>query len=359
MLPDRPFLNVARAWFALLVAGLIAGCSFIGSPSPSAPDRLVLLTHDSFDVSDSVLDAFRQAHGVNVEILKGGDAGEMVNKAILTRDAPLADVLYGVDNTFLSRALEGGIFDPYTAAAANEVPADLTAGTNGAVTPIDYGDVCLNYDMEAFGSAIPAPAMLEDLTDPRYKGMLVVENPATSSPGLAFLLATIGRFGSDGDYTWRDYWTELRANEVLVENDWDTAYYTSFSGGAGEGDRPIVVSYATSPAAEVVFADPPVSSPSTSVVTDGCFRQVEYAGVLRGAKAPELARRFIDFMLSTDFQADIPLKMFVFPANAQATVPDVFVANAAAVTGPVVMDPATIAANRDAWVEEWTDVVIH
>ena len=340
------------------LAMLVGGCSFAGSPSPSAPDRLVVLTHDAWAVSDTVLTSFESAHGVNVEILEGGDAGEMVNKAILTKDAPLADVLYGVDNTFLSRALDADIFEPYTSAEVSEMRADLTAGTNGAVTPIDYGDVCLNFDKEAFGATAPAPTRLEDLTDPRYKGMLVVENPATSSPGLAFLLATIGHFGSDGDYTWRDYWTELRTNDVLVENDWDTAYLTSFSGGASGGDRPVVVSYATSPVAEVVFADPPVTVAPTGVVADRCFRQVEYAGVLRGAEAPELARQFVDFMLSAEFQGDIPLNMFVFPANPEATLPDVFVTNAAVVPSPIAMDPATIAANRDAWVEEWTDVVL-
>ena len=343
--------------FGLGVALLLAGCSFVGGPLPSAPSKLVLLTHDSFDISDAVLDTFEAAHGVTVEILRGGDAGEMVNRAILTKDAPLADVLYGVDNTFLSRALDADIFEPYASPTVSEVPADLSAGTNGVVTPIDYGDVCLNFDKEAFATD-PAPTRLEDLTDPRFDGMLVVENPATSSPGLAFLLATIGHFGSDDDYTWQDYWTELRANDVLVENDWDTAYYTSFSGGAGEGDRPIVVSYATSPVAELVFAEPPITSPSTAVVTEGCFRQVEYAGVLRGAKAPQLARQFVDFMLSTEFQSDIPLKMYVFPANPQASVPSDFVAHAAAVPNPIVMDPATIAANRDAWVEEWTNVVL-
>jgi thiamine transport system substrate-binding protein len=342
----------------IIVASLIGACSFVGGgPSPTAPTRLVVLTHDSFEISASVIDSFEAAHGVTVDIVKGGDAGEMVNKAILTKDVPLADVLYGVDNTFLSRALDADIFDPYVPTTLSQVPPDLTAGTNGAVSPIDYGDVCLNVDKEAF-ETIPAPARLEDLADPRYRAMLVVENPATSSPGLAFLLATIGHFGTDGEYTWQDYWADLRANEVLVENDWNAAYYNSFSGGAGEGDRPIVVSYATSPVAEIVFAEGPIEAPTTDAVTEGCFRQVEYAGILRGAKAPELARKFVDFMLAPEFQADIPLTMFVFPANPEAAVPEVFRANAAAVPSPIVMDPAEVAANRDAWVEEWTNVVL-
>jgi thiamine transport system substrate-binding protein len=318
-----------------------------------------VLTHDSFAISDAVLAKFESDHAVHVQILKGGDAGEMVNKAILTKDAPLADVLYGIDNTFLSRALDAGIFDAYASPAIASVPDALEAGTDGKVSPIDYGDVCINYDKDAFPAGTAPAARLEDLTQPAFKDQLVVENPATSSPGLAFLLATVGRFGESGDYPWQDYWRDLRANGVQVVNDWDTAYYTSFSGGSGEGDKPLVVSYATSPAAEVVFADPPVETAPTGVMTDGCFRQVEYAGVLRGGKAPDLARQFIDYMLSADFQQDIPLNMFVFPANDQVTPPDVFVANSSAIANPVAMDAATIAANRDRWVQEWTDVVLH
>jgi thiamine transport system substrate-binding protein len=306
-----------------------------------------------------VLAAFEMEHAVDVQILKGGDAGEMVNKAILTKNAPLADVLYGVDNTFLSRALNESIFDPYSSPALASVPESLTDGTQGIVDPIDYGDVCLNYDKSAFTDEVQPPILLLDLTKPEYKGMLVVENPATSSPGLAFLLATVIRFGTTDDYTWQDYWRALRANDVLVDEDWETAYYTSFSGGTGAGDRPVVVSYATSPAAEVVFSDPPVTTSPTGVVDDGCFRQVEYAGVLKGAKAPALARQFVDYMLSTEFQADIPLNMYVFPAQPEASVPDVFAANAVKVMEPLTMDAAAIAAGRDQWVQEWTDVVLH
>jgi len=345
---------------AMLIALLLAtGCGTSSQPSATPPSQLIMLTHDAFAISDSVLASFETEHSVDVQILKGGDAGEMVNKAILTKDAPLADVLYGVDNSFLSRALDAGIFDAYASPALSTVPDALKAGTNGVVSPIDFGDVCINYDNDAFTGGTAPPSRLEDLTGPAFKNQLVVENPATSSPGLAFLLATVGRFGENGDYTWQDYWRDLRTNGVQVVNDWDTAYYSTFSGGSGEGDKPLVVSYATSPAAEVVFADPPIEQAPTGVMTDGCFRQVEYAGVLHGAKAPDLARQFVDYMLSADFQQDIPLNMFVFPANAQVTPPDVFVANSATVNDPVVMDAATIAAKRDQWVQQWTDVVLH
>ncbi len=348
------FRNALLAPAALI----LASCVSVSGPS-AAPTELVLITHDSFAVSEAVLEEFEAAHGVDVRVLKTGDAGSMVNQAILTKDAPLADVLFGVDNTFLSRALEASIFDAYGPAALSQVDSTLTDGTQGLVTPIDYGDVCINVDKEAFSGKVPAPKKLLDLIDPAYRGMLVVENPATSSPGLAFLLATIGRFGDDEEITWQEFWSGLRDNDVLVVDDWDSAYLTSFSGGASTGDRPIVVSYATSPVAEVVYADPPVDEAPTAVVTDGCFRQVEYAGVLHGTKRPDLARAFVDFMLSPGFQSDIPLNMFVFPASNVATLPGVFTENAAAVPSPIRLNPADIAANRERWVTEWTDVVLH
>jgi thiamine transport system substrate-binding protein len=334
------------------------------APPPSTggpPARsLVLMTHDSFAVSDTVLAEFEELTGVRVEILRAGDAGVMVNQAILTREAPLADVIYGVDNAFLSRALDADILEPHRPPLLSTVPPELQLDPQGRATPIDYGDVCINYDRAAFAAAgsPPAPVRLEDLAQPEYRGMLVVENPASSSPGLAFLLATVGHFGDEGDYTWRDYWTDLRANDVLVTSGWEEAYNGSFSGGAGEGDRPIVVSYATSPAAEVFYADPQPERPPTASLIEGCFRQIEFAGVLAGTAHPTEAQALIDFMLGPTFQADMPLNMFVFPANSQVGLPEVFVEHAAVVPEPITVDQETLGAERDGWIEEWTDVVL-
>jgi thiamine transport system substrate-binding protein len=335
------------------------------TPSPSegasvAPGgEVVLLTHDSFAATDSVIQSFETQTGASLKVLKGGDAGLMVNEAILTRNAPLGDALYGVDNTFLSRALDAGIFVPYESPAAASIPAELKLDPEGRVTPIDYGDVCVNYDKSAFEGNTPAPQTLADLAKPVYRSELVVENPATSSTGLAFVLSTIIRFGETGSYTWLDYWRDLRANDVLVSSGWDDAYYNQFSGGSGAGDRPLVVSYATSPAAEVYFASPPPTESPTGNVDDGCFRQIEFAGVLAGAKRPDLAQALVDFMASPEFQADIALNMFVFPARPDVQPPDLFVEFPAKASEPLSMDPAQIAANRDRWISQWTDAVVH
>jgi thiamine transport system substrate-binding protein len=365
-----------RGLAVVMTALLLAACGGpLGSPSPAASGlqpvgsssptasggQLTLLTHDSFAVSDDVLARFQQASGLDLRVLRAGDAGTMVNQAILTRTAPLADVLYGIDNTFLSRALDAGIFVAYQSPELADVPAELQLDPEHRVTPIDYGDVCINYDRTAFGGAgQPAPPRtLDDLIDPAYRDMLVVQNPATSSPGLAFLLATIVRYGDSGDHSWRDYWRALRDNGVKVDAGWEDAYYTDFSGGSGAGDRPLVVSYNSSPAAEVYFASPQPDTAPTAVMADGCFRQVEFAGVLAGTTEVSAAHELIDFMLSTDFQQDMPLQMFVYPANSTARLPDVFTANAKPISDPLTMDPRAIAAGRDEWINEWTDIVLH
>jgi thiamine transport system substrate-binding protein len=353
----------------ILVAALtLAGETTLaqGSPSPSAAPAAAtgrtvrVLTHESFLLPDDLLASFEETTGARLEILKAEDAGSMVNQAILTAGDPLADALYGVDDTFLSRALEADIFVPYVSPELSAVPDAFELDPQHRVTPVDVGEVCLNLDRAAFGDGgLPIPASLEDLTRPELRGTLVVENPATSSPGLAFLLATIVRFGDEEPGGWRDFWRALRANDTLITRGWNDAYYGHFSGGSGKGDRPIVVSYATSPVAEVVFAPEPTPLEApTAVLEDGCFRQIEFAGVLRGAAEPELAGAVVDFMVSPDVQAAIPLSMFVRPVRDDVALPEPFVVHGVVPEAPLTMDPAAIAAGREAWIAEWTDIML-
>ncbi len=345
-----------RPLAALILAALtITACSSGSSPS-GAGRTVTLVTHDSFAVSKPVLRAFTKRTGITVKVLKSGDAGAALNQAILTKDDPLGDAFFGVDNTFLSRALGAGIFVPFTAKGLSRVPAAFRLDPRRRLTPIDYGDVCVNYDKAWFArQKLAVPRTLDDLADPQYKGRLVVENPATSSPGLAFLLATVARYGRDG---WTDYWKRLRANDVKVVDGWEQAYDTEFSAGSGHGAQPLVVSYASSPPAEVYYADPKPTTAPTGVLTDTCFRQVELAGVLRGARHPEAARQLINFMLSEKFQADIPLQMFVFPARAGTPLPSVFTKFATVPRRPLWLAPAVIGAQRDNWIKQWTTTVL-
>jgi thiamine transport system substrate-binding protein len=332
--------------------------------TPPEPRTLRVMTHDSFAVSEEVIAAFEEQHNARVEILESGDVGVMLSQAILSADNPQADVLYGVDNTFLSRALDAGIFQPYDSPLLDEIPDHLELDPQHRALPVDYGDVCLNYDKGWFAEqGLAPPASLEDLTEPEYRGLTVAEDAASSSPGLAFMLATIGHFGEEGDYTWLDYWADLRANDVLVASDWKNAYWGSFTyGSGGEGDRPIVVSYASSPPVEVLFAEELFEeAPTAAVVSDGsCFRQIEFVGILipEDAENRDLAEAWVDFMLGTTFQEDIPLNMFMFPANADAALPDVFAKFAVIPAHPAEVDYAAIEANREAWVEAWTETVL-
>lgn len=348
------------ALLAALVLALAAcgGGDGDGSPSAERADdvTLRLLTHDSFAASDEVLDAFTEETGIELELVAVGDAGTMVNQAILTKDNPLGDVLFGIDNTLLTRALDEDIFEPYESELLADVDDVYLLDPEHRVTPIDHGQVCLNYDKAFFeASDLVVPDDLDDLTDPAYRGLTVVQNPATSSPGLAFLLASVDRYGEDG---WQDWWSALRDNDVLVTAGWEDAYYGSFSGGSGEGDRPIVVSYASSPPAEVVFADPEPDESPIGVVEASCFRQIEAAGILAGTEHPAEARRLIDFLLSVPFQEDIPLQMFVFPVNREAELPEVFVEHAVVPDEPLSLTVEEIGENRERWVDEWTDAVL-
>jgi thiamine transport system substrate-binding protein len=349
-----------RHWMFVWVLAvvLLAACG----PEPTqAPVRtLTVMTHDSFDVSEQVVASFQKECGCQVQFLRSGDAGLMLNQALLSRDNPLADVIYGVDNTFLSRALAGDILERYEAPALADIPDALELDPGFRMLPVDFGDVCLNYDKAWFDEHnLAPPGDLQDLTRPEYKGLTVVENPATSSPGLAFLLATVGRFGEDDDYDYLDYWADLRANDVLAAPGWEDAYWGNFT-YASDGDRPIVVSYASSPPVEVYFAEAPFeTAPTGVVVSDGsCFRQIEFAGILRGTSNRDLAERWIDFMLGVTFQEDIPLKMFVFPANSKAELPEVFRRFTEIPEHPVSLDPEAIEANRESWIEAWTRTVL-
>jgi thiamine transport system substrate-binding protein len=331
---------------------ILAACAPAQS-SDGLPETLVVMTHDSFSISEEVVFAFEEANHVIVVFLKSGDTGAALNKAILSKDAPLADIFYGVDNTFLSRAIESDIFEPYQSPVLLDIPAKFQLDPQFRALPVDFGDVCINYDKAWFAEkSLPVPQNLDDLLKPEYNGLLVVENPATSSPGLAFLLATISKYGEDG---YLDYWTALKANGVSVVDGWETAYYTNFSASSGKGPQPMVVSYASSPAAEVIYASEPLTEAPTASILEGCYRQIEFVGILKGTQNRALAEKFIDYMLSPEFQSDLPLNMFVYPVNPAANLPEEFTKYAQTALQPSSLDPA---ANREAWIQAWTETVI-
>ena len=365
---QRPFLRL----------GLTLALAFTGAVALA--QSVTVLTHSSFDLPAELIDEFTATTGIEVDFLIGGDAGEVVNRAILTKARPLADLLFGVDDNLLERARAEAIFEPYLSPELERVAPELWLDVHGLVTPIDVGFVVPNFDVGWFAErgleALLGPTTesgellsLADLATAPYVGLSAIIDPASSSPGLAFMLATIVRFGDPaagipasvtseyGD--WLEFWAALRDNDLTITEGWTDAYYTQFSHYGG--DRPIVLSYATSPAAEVIFAEEELDqSPTANLQCRGCaYRQVEGIGILAGTDEPAAARAFIDFLLSREVQEAIPLAMFVAPVVSDAAVPPEFGRYATLDDGVVAesLPAATVRANQQRWLAQWTAVV--
>jgi thiamine transport system substrate-binding protein len=315
-----------------------SACSSASSDTSTdaTPNEVTLLAYDAFTPTEGIFDAFTAATGAKVKVVTSGDTGTLVSKAILTAGKPEGDVLWGIDNTLLSRAQKADLLTSYE--------------------PADYGDICVNYDKQWFASRnISPPTSLDDLILPAYEGLLVTQDPVASSPGLGFLLGTIAQFGTEN---WQDYWTSLKTNGVHIAADWTTAYTIDFSGSSGKGKYPLVVSYGSSPPAEMLYAEKPIDTPPTAVIESTCFRQTEYVGALRGTRNPALAAQLISYLLDIPFQESMPLSLFVFPINKKATLPELFTKFAVAPTNPLTLDPADIEANRDSWLNTWRDIIL-
>ncbi|MFE7383013.1 thiamine ABC transporter substrate binding subunit [Streptomyces zhihengii] len=355
---------VAMAAVSALGVTALAACgggSDGGKSDGTASKTVTLVGHDSFAVSDTVLKAFTEQTGYTVKVLKSGDAGTALNKEILTKGSPQGDVFFGVDNTLLSRALDNDLFTPYEAKGLDRVADEVQLDAEKhRVTPVDTGDICVNYDKKYFADKkLAPPETFADLAKPAYKDLLVVENAATSSPGLGFLLGTVGTFGESG---WQDYWKKLDANGVKVVDGWEQAYNEEFSGSAGGkkagADRPLVVSYASSPPVEVLYAEPQPAEAPTGVATGTCFRQIEFAGLLQGAKNEAGGKALLDFLIGDAFQEDMPLNMFVNPVVEGAKLPELFTRHGAVVEKPATVAPKTIADKREQWVRSWSSLVL-
>lgn len=349
---------IKKLFFILFVLVLLVSAC---QPTANEVRTLTIITHDSFSVSAELVSRFEEENNVRLVFIQGGDTGSALNRLILTSvnsKTPEADVFYGLDNTFLSRALEQNLFEPYQPEGLENIPDEFKLDPEFFVVPIDFGDVCINYDRAYFSErGIALPGSLQDLTKPEYEGLLVVENPATSSPGLAFMLATIAEFGEDA---WLDWWQTMKVNQVAIVSDWETAYYNNFSGSSGKGPQPMVVSYASSPAAELIYAETALSeSPTASLVAPGmCWRQVEFAGILNNTPNRDLAEKFIDFLLSKEFQEDMPMQMFVFPVLPAAELPEDFITASQLPEAVGSLNSALIAAYRDTWINEWANLML-
>ena len=331
-------MKFLRSLLATSFVLVVTSCSSQSSKSSTdaTPSEVILLAYDAFTPKDGIFDAFTAVTGAKVKVVTSGDTGTLISKAILTVGNPEGDVLWGLDNTLLSRAQKAELLTSYE--------------------PVDTGDICVNYDKQWFASRnIAPPTSLEDLALSTYKNLLTVQDPVASSPGLGFLLGTIAHFGVD---KWQDYWKSLKANGLHVSPDWTTAYTIDFSGSSGKGKFPLVVSYGSSPPAEVLYAEKPIDTPPTAVIESTCFRQTEYVGALRGTRNPNLSAQLISYLLDVPFQESMPLSLFVFPVNKKATLPDLFTQFAVTPKNPLTLEPADIEKNRDTWLNSWRDIIL-
>jgi thiamine transport system substrate-binding protein len=335
---------------ALCLAGMLtASCSSLGGSGEQqqGTNTVVLATHDSWAAPQEVLDAFQQQTGIKIVVQKQGDAGALTNKLVLTKANPIADVAYGVDSTFASRALSEGVFEPYTSPETDRGPQRYAVDQEHRLSAVDVGDVCVNIDTGYFAAHhLPEPKSFDDLADPKYKDLMVTEDPSTSSPGLAFLLGTIAKYGEQG---WQGYWSKLKANGVKSDAGWEEAYSQDFSGSSGKGPRPIAVSYASSPAAEI-GAD---GKTRTKALLDTCYRQVEFAGVLAGAKNEDAGRKVVDFLLSQQFQSTVSQNMYVYPARQGVNLPQGWAESAPLPQNPASLPGDQVRAGRERWISQW------
>jgi thiamine transport system substrate-binding protein len=332
---------------------LVGTVALLSGFSGATQRTVTLITHDSFALDKELLAGFEAKENIKLSLIKGGDAGAMTNRLILTKQNPIADVVYGIDNTLLARALAADVLAPYRPKAANLLEKNVLLDSRWRISPVNYGYVALNYDMAWFAAKkLALPKTLEDFLKPEYKGLLVVQNPTTSSPGLAFFLATIKHFGEAKALLW---WSGLGKNDLKVASGWESAYYSDFSRNGGS--RPVVVSYASSPAAEVFYGDGKTAPTGNLLLAGSSFLQIEGAAVLRGAKNPDLAQKVVDFLLEPQTQQDIPTQMWVYPARRGVALPAVFdFAQKPEQTANLA--PSTIAANEKRWVQAWSKAVL-
>nr|WP_244945811.1 thiamine ABC transporter substrate-binding protein [Gordonia zhaorongruii] len=326
-----------------LVAVLAAGGA--GCASSDSTEEVSVMTHDSFELPQTLIDEFQQRTGYKLNIVRSGDAGQLSSVVSLTPGSPKADAVFGIDNTFAARPIEADALEPYTPRAADQGASEYAVPEHpDLLTAVDHGDVCVNVDEAWFDNAgVAPPTSIDDLTEPRYKDLTVVMDPATSSPGMGFLLSTIGHYQGRTF----DYWRALVQNGVRVVSGWEVAYNQEFSAGEGRGSRPLVVSYASSPAA----------TPGTHAILDSCFAQVEYVGILRGARNVDGARKLVDFLLSPDVQAALPTSMYVYPVRKDTRLPTDWRLRAPSPSWTVRMSPDVIDKNREKWLDQWRETV--
>ena len=308
-------------------------------------NNLVIYAYDSF-VSDwgagpIVIPNFEKKYGIKVDLRSPGDAGQVLTTSILEKDNPVADIVIGIDNNMLAKALDEDILQPYKSENLNNVDQSLIFDKSNHLSPYDYGYFSIIYNSEKIDNP---PKSLNDLLSSQYEKSIILMDPRTSSPGLGFFLWTVKVFGDD----FTDYWANLNKNILTITEGWDSGY-----GLFVNGEAPMVLSYTTSPAYHKEYEDS--EQYKATVFEEGNYMQIEGAGIVKNCKNLKSAQIFIDYMLTEDFQKEIPLTNWMFPV-IDIKLPKSY--DTALKTEKNLLLPSkTINDNLDKWTEEWLETI--
>ncbi len=277
----------------------------------SRPDELVVYAYDSFTSEwgpgPELSRLFAERTGVKLTLISCGDAAQVLSRAVLEKKRPAADVLVGIDNNLADAARRSGVLEAYRSPRHEVVPDELVLDEDWLLTPYDWGYFALIHDS---ASGVPAPASLEDLTRPEYAKRLILMDPRTSTPGLGFVAWTVAVYGDD----YISYWERLKPSVLTLAPGWDSGYglFTS-------GEAPLVISYTTSPAYHAEYDN--TDRYKALVFPEGHPRQIEGLGVVKGCANRPGARAFVDFMLTDEAQAVLPLTQWMYPVSRTVPLP--------------------------------------
>lgn len=304
---------------------------------------LIVYTYDSMvsGLAKDIAPVFESIYGEKVKFLSFGDAGKALSRILIEGKKTKADVILGLDQTLLLKAKRYGILMSYRPVNYGLIkeslrPKDYTA------TPFDYGSIAIVYNTKTVKDP---PRSFEDLLSPRFKRKIVVEDPRTSSTGLSFLLWTVAVYGDE----FADYWRKLKDNILTVTSGWDEAFEM-----LERGEADLMVSYLTDGAYSYYYYKSAKFLPT--VMKEGMFVQREYVGIVKYTKKPELAKRFVEIMLSSFVQKKIPLKQWMFPVT-DVKLPEVFQKYVPRVNKMIEIDPEKVSKNLDKWINEWEEAL--
>jgi thiamine transport system substrate-binding protein len=316
-------------------------------------ETLVVYTYDSFvswGPAGELKEVFEARYDCNLEFVTAGGGKATLSRLLAEREAGGTDAdLFMAEVNDVPRVATYDLFLLVTVEDIPNiafVPQDLLLAQTAGLIPYEYGYITLTYDSQVL-SEEDLPERLEELADPRYKGMLVCEDPRTSSTGFSFLLWTIARFGEEG---YLDFWRSLDPTLLTITQGWSEAWTL-----LTHGEAPIVVSFSTDTAYGAMYED---SLRYRAFAPGGeGYRTVYGVGIVRETDHPELAKGFIDLLLSKEIQELLPRTEIMFPANEMAELPEEYQEHAVIPSDPLMLPLEIVGARMDNWLHDWARVI--